>query len=164
VRALVFGWGVGGAALVLASPAARLTPRGVAAFVEADPAERAAALAWLAWMLATAGIVGFHRAFAPRAAVRALRLADEPLSAWALVAPLVAVGLLRSTPRRRAVTLATLLGVGVMVAGARTLGEPARGLLDLGVGAALSTGTASVAWHAARAWRGDPPAIDAGWA
>jgi hypothetical protein len=163
VRAAIFGWGVLGAAAVLASPAARTTARGLDAWATASGPARVGALVWIGWMLLSAGWIGFHRAFAPRAALRALRLADEPVSGWALVAPLVAVGLFRATPRRRAVTLGIAAGVGAASLGARALGEPARGLLDLGVGIALWVGAGSVGWHAARAWVGRAPAIDAGW-
>jgi hypothetical protein len=164
VSRLVFAWSVGGVILLCGSAAARLGARGAAAWADAGPVQRAAAVAWLAWMLATAAWPGFHRQFAPRVAVRAARLAAEAPSAWGVVGPLVAMGFLRATRRRRAVALGLVAGVVGMSALFARLPEPWRGLLDLGVAGALASGVGSLTWFAVRVARGLPPPIADDWA
>jgi hypothetical protein len=159
----VFAWAVGGVLGVLVSAAVRLGSRGVPAFLSADGTGRLVAVVWLAWMLLTAAWPGFHRQFAPRVAARARRLAEEPPSwRWGL-APAVAMGLLHAPPRRLAASWGLWAAIGVFVAAFRWLGEPWRGLLDLGVAAALASGASSVAWFATRAWAGTASPVDDGW-
>ncbi len=162
-RALVYLWSVGGVVLLCGSAAARLGVRGLAAWAVATDAQRLAGVAWIAWMMLSAAYPGFHRQFAPRVAVRAARLATEPGSAQDLAGPLVAVGFLRATPKRRAVAFGLVLAVVGMSLGAAALPEPWRGLVDLGVAIALASGVGSLVWFGARTWLGRPPAVDAEW-
>lgn len=151
--------------VVLCSSAAfRLGLRGVAGWAAASDGQRLAGVAWIAWMLVSAAWPGFHRQFAPRVAVRSARLADEPPGPLALLGPLVAIGLLRATGRRRAIAVGLVTGIVAMSVGAHFLPEPWRGLMDLGVAVAVGSGVGSLLWFGARTWSGRPPPVSADWA
>ncbi|MCA9494623.1 MAG: hypothetical protein KC621_32065 [Myxococcales bacterium] len=164
MRALVYGWSVGGVVLLCASAAFRLGLRGIDGWAHATDPQRYAGLAWIAWMLVSAAWPGFHRQFAPRVAIRSAKLADEPLGPVALLGPLVAIGFVRATGKRRAIAVGLVTGIVAMSIGATFLPEPWRGLLDLGVAIAVASGVGSLLWFGARTWLGRPPPVDPDWA
>lgn len=145
---LIFLWGVGGVLGVLVNAIARILPMALEPLRSGamTPALWAAAALWIAWMAYTEGYRGFHRAFAPRVIVRALHLARAPRPALVVLAPLVAMGLIHATRKRKIVSWAIVLGVTAIVLVVRGVAQPWRGIIDGGVVIGLGWGLASVAW------------------
>jgi hypothetical protein len=56
-----------------------------------------------------------------------------------------------------------VVGILTLVLLIRQVEQPWRGIIDLGVVLGLGAGTASICWHAARAWSGTAPSIAADW-
>ncbi len=158
---LIFLWGVGGVLGVLVNAIARILPMALEPLRSGamTPALWAAAALWIAWMAYTEGYRGFHRAFAPRVIVRALHLARAPRPALVVLAPLVAMGLIHATRKRKIVSWAIVLGVTAIVLVVRGVAQPWRGIIDGGVIIGLAIGTLSIGGYMIAALLGRPPAI-----
>ncbi len=143
---LAAAWGVLGVVALLLEAIVRLSVH-VWTAVSAHPLgplEWLAAASWGAAMLFFEGYRGFQRSFSPRVVARAYALAQAPRWGPGLLAPLYCMGLCWA-PRRRLVAGWTLvvLVVGLVLLAAR-LGQPLRGLFDLGVVLGLSYGLGSL--------------------
>lgn len=155
-------WGVGGVVLLLGLSVWRLSAPAAEAFAhELGPVHLGFAAVWCAFMVYAEGWRGFHRQFAPRVARRASELPADPL--WMALAPVVAMGFVRATRKRRIVSWCLTLGIVGLVIVVRQLPQPWRGLVDLGVVLGLATGTASLLWHGGRALAGTPPDVPPDW-
>ncbi len=106
------------------------------------------------------GYKGFQQGYSPRFAARCHRLYHATSLRQALLAPLVAMGLL-DAPRRRLVSAwALTVGIVIVVLVYRQLPQPWRGILDAGVLLGLGWGMAATAWSLVRAFR-DGPVVEA---
>ena len=90
---------------------------------------------------------------------RAQTLRGAP-AARVLLAPLYAMGLFHATPKRKATSWGFLVGVFGLVKAVKRLAYPWRSIVDAGVVAGLSVGSASLFLHYANALRGVPPPAD----
>lgn len=155
VEWLVWAWGIGGVMLLLSQAILRLGGRALGVFgAPLTAIEGLVLVAWTGFMLYTEAWRGFHHAFSPRVVARAGGLLDRPARLWWL-APVVAMGLLHATPRRRWVSRILLVAIVGMVLVVRTFPEPWRGIVDFGVVTGLAAGVVSIVWYAARALQGE---------
>lgn len=109
---------------------------------------------WVPFMAYTEGYRGFHQAFSPRVAVRALELLERPRPLHVALAPLYCMALVHATRSRLARSWALLLGIVGLVALVRATPQPYRGIIDAGVVVGLTWGVASTALWFARALAG----------
>ncbi len=140
-------WGVGGVLLLLADALYRLIPISVDAF--SHPFTRLHwyfLLGWTVLMLIVEGHRGFHRSFSPRVVARAIYLMKNPRWFDVVLAPFFCIGLYRTTRRRLIASWGMTAGIVSLILIVRTLAQPWRGLVDLGVVAALSYGLVSTAF------------------
>lgn len=148
MRHLAYYWGIAGVVLLLASAIVRLTPR-VLELVSYP----LTTLQWLLlvgfvlFMLYSEGWKGFHLNFAPRVVARAAGLRRAPRPALALLAPLVCMGYLHATRKRRIISLVLTSSIIVLVLLVRLLPQPWRGIIDAGVVLGLGFGVLSIVWH-----------------
>jgi hypothetical protein len=157
---LVFGWGVGGVALILLSPIVRLGAVAVDAVRSGlTPTQWGVAAIWCVFMLYAEGWRGFHKQFSPRVVVRALALASSRPLVPSVLAPFTCMGLLHATRKRRIVAWSLLTGIVILIVAVRQLPAPWRGIVDLGVVLGLSAGLTSIAWYALQALTGNAPAV-----
>ncbi len=139
-------WGIGGVALVLVDALLRLTPIAVDAFSQPlSWVQWSFLLGWLGFMGFVEGYRGFHLSFSPRVLVRARYLRQNPRWLDVALAPLFCSSLFRTTRRRLIASWGMVAGIVSVVLLVRTLAQPWRGLVDLGVVAGLSAGLASMA-------------------
>ncbi|MCP4202314.1 MAG: hypothetical protein GY769_10305 [bacterium] len=143
-----FVWGVGGVLLLLVDALFRLTPIAVQAFSgQLSRLHWIVLLGWTALMLVVEGYRGFHTSFSPRVVARALYLLDDPRWRDVLLAPFFCMSLYRTTRRRLVASWGMTAGIVSLILIVRSLSQPWRGLVDLGVVAALSVGFVStVLW------------------
>jgi len=159
-------WGVLGVTAMLLNAVKRLAP------VAAEPfAAGAAPLSAARWALYVGfaasmayaeGYKAFHLKFSPMVVARSLTLRDGHGGAVGkALAPAYAMGLFHATKKRRATSWGFLVGVACLVRVVKKLAYPARAIVDGGVVAGLSVGSASIAYHYVRALGGVPPPADA---
>ncbi len=150
---LAYAWGVLGFLAFIANGLWRLTP------IAWEPIA-AGELRWHHWlllagwcgfMLYTKAYRGFHRAFAPRFAARAVALARHPTPLDVILAPAFCMGLIHATRKRLIISWLVVAAIGLLVVGMRMLDQPWRGMVDAGVVLGLAAGSLSVMWYA---WRG----------
>lgn len=105
------------------------------------------------------GFRGFHLSFSPRLAARALHL---PGRGWLdkVLAPLFLMGLLGATKSRLLRAWLLVAGIVGLVAAVGRLGVAWRAIVDAGVIAGLSVGTASILVWWIRAFGGRPITVD----
>lgn len=156
-----FTWGVLGVTLVLLNPIVRLSAKPIEAVAEGlTPGQWALAVVWVAFMLYSEAWRGFHKQFAPRVVARALALAHHGPLVPSLLAPFTCMGLLWATRKRKTIAWVLISVIVAMVMAVRTLEQPWRGIIDMGVVLGLVSGLGSVLWFAGRALAGQPPPID----
>ena len=108
------------------------------------------------------GYKAFHLKFSPMVVARSLTLArGEGGLAGAALAPAYAMGLFHATRKRKLTSWGFVVGVACLVKAVKALAYPWRSVVDGGVVAGLSVGTASIAYHYARAVAGVAPPADA---
>lgn len=149
-------WGVLGFVALIGHALLRLVPIAVEPIEQGamDPVHWLAALVWVVFMLYSEAYRGFHLAFSPRLAARAMHLADNPRLLHVVLAPAYVMGLFHATRRRLIVSWGVLIGVIALVIAVKGVEQPWRGIVDLGVVIGLLAGTMSVLWYFARALRG----------
>ena len=149
-------WGVGGFAAVLVVTIYRLTPEALDTFSND--------LQWYHWsalivsavlMAYFEGYRGFQHRLAPRMAARAKYLAEHPTMLRVVLSPLFCVGYFHATRRRKISAYALTSAIVVLVALVRLLGDPWRGIVDIGVIVGLSWGLLSLLAVSARAFSSD---------
>ena len=92
---------------------------------------------------------------------RALTLEPGAPVARGALAPLYSMGLFHATRKRKATSWGFLIGVFGLVKLVKKLSYPWRAVVDAGVVAGLSIGSASILYHWGRALRGVAPPADA---
>ena len=90
------------------------------------------------------GYRGFQLRFSPRTAARVRYLRDRPGVLRSLLAPLFAMGFFQANRRTKTVAYAGTFGIVGLVLLVRVLGQPWRGIIDLGVVVGLTWGTVSL--------------------
>ena len=150
-------WAVIGFSALIGNAMWRLGPRAVdtVRFGELGALEWAATGIWLGFMIYSEAYRGFHQQFAPRFAARALHLSRSPAALPVLIAPLFSMGLFFATKKRLIVSWCVLLGVVTLVLGVRQIGDPWRGIIDLGVVVGLLLGTLSLYYWLVSGLRGN---------
>lgn len=145
-----FIWGVGGVMLLLADALYRLTLISIDAFSHPlTGLHWSFLLGWVMVMVVVEGHRGFHLSFSPRVVARALYLLENPRWRDVVLAPFFCIGLYRTSRRRLIAGWGMTAGIVSLVLIVRTLAQPWRGLVDLGVVVALSYGFVStVFWLA----------------
>jgi hypothetical protein len=158
----VSAWALIGVVALLSWAIIRLTPIAVEAFTASQlgPIHYVLAVFWAAFMLVAEGYKGFYLRFAPRVVTRALLLRGERNPVYVIFAPLVAIGYLKATRRRRIASWALIVGISGLVVLVRMLPQPWRGLVDVGVVLGLAVGVGSVFVWFARALVGQSPGVD----
>ncbi len=143
-----FIWGIGGVMLLLVDALFRLTPIAVQAFSHSFTGLHwFFLLSWTVLMVFVEGYRGFHTSFSPRVVVRALHLLENPRWRDVLFAPFFCMSLYRTTRRRLVASWGMTAGIVSLILIVRSLSQPWRGLVDLGVVAALFVGAVStVVW------------------
>lgn len=99
---------------------------------------------YMAW---AEGYKGFHLNFAPRVVARALYLREQAGPLHCLLAPLVCMGYVHATPKRRLVSILVTSAIVVLVMLVSQAPQPWRGVIDAGVVTGLAIGIASLLWH-----------------
>lgn len=156
-------WGIVGVVALLGSSVARLTAPALEGLsADLSVVQIVGVIGWCAFMLYAEAWRGFHKQFSPRVVQRAFTLPSSP--GWVpFAAPVVAMGLLHATRKRRIVGWSLVTGIFLLVMIVRQLPQPWRGLVDAGVVLGLAGGTASILWHAGRAAMGTLPGVPPDW-
>lgn len=149
-------WGVVGYTLLIAKAVWRLWPYVLELFAASGLGwyHVAALIGWVGLMLYSEAYRGFHLAFAPRFAARAVDLARRPTLLRALLAPAFCMSLMSATRKRLIVSWVLVCGIVALVLTLRMIDQPWRGIVDAGVVIGLVTGTLSVFWFFGRAMIG----------
>lgn len=157
VRRLVIVWALLGVTLVLGRPILRMAP--VALEVLSQPLDFwrvAAMMGSVLFMAVGEGFYAFHLRFAPRFAGRLVRLVDEPKPIQSLLAPLTCMGLVpfdRDDYPLWGRSLLVVVAIVALVLSVRTLGQPWRGIILMGVVLALTVGLMSTLWRSVQRLR-----------
>lgn len=150
-----FIWGVGGVMLLLVDALVRLTLISMDAFSHPlTGLQWSFLVGWTMVMLLVEGHRGFHLSFSPRVVARALYLLKNPRWRDVVLAPFFCIGLYRTTRRRLIASWGMTAGIVSLVLIVRTLAQPWRGLVDLGVVVALGYGLVSTAFWLAHGLAG----------
>ncbi len=120
-----------------------------------------ATVVWCVVIVYFEGIRGFKRALAPRIAARLWLLAQHGSYTQKLLAPLHALSLFDSTPRRKRISWALLTFVIAMILIVRKLPQPYRASVDLGVVLALGLGVWTIVHECILAVRNKGGRVDA---
>ncbi len=142
---LVSWYAVSGIVALLSTAIVRLTPYALEA-LRADMSlfQMVAMVVSVVFLAYSEGYRGFQTRYSPRVVNRALNLGAESPSAWSVIAPLVAMGLVRAR-KRVLITSWALLGMIVLfIALLRITPQPWRGIVDAGVVVGLAWGTTSI--------------------
>jgi hypothetical protein len=138
-------WGIAGFSLLLGYAIIRLAPIAIDAFSHPFLWYH-----WLALILNTLlmayseGYRGFQQGLSPRVAARARYLYHHPNSLHALLSPLFCMGYFYTTKRRQVATISLTIGIIILILLVRLLGQPWRGIIDVGVIIGLSWGLVSL--------------------
>ncbi len=155
-------WGVLGVVLFIGWAVVRLSPRAMEAFDHAlSPVQVGFVLIWVVFMVISEGYRGFQKAFAPRVVRRAVALAEAPRPWLVIFAPLMCMGFVHATRKRRIVSTCVTLAIVGLVVIVSQLAQPWRGLVDLGVVLGLVYGIAAILGFAILALGGRVPDIPA---
>ncbi len=148
LKLLAYYWGISGVVLILLSAITRLSARVVEMF--------SAPLSLLQWvvlvifavyMAYAEGYKGFHLNFAPRVITRAqIFLAGNNSNnfIYSLLAPLLCMGYIYSTRKRKLVSFLVTTAIIIVVLLVRLLPQPWRGIIDAGVVLGLLLGILSI--------------------
>ena len=142
-------WGLGGLFALLFEALYRLWPHAIKPFSTGlEPFQWALYFTCIAGMCFAEGYLGFQKSFSPRAIARAdLLLRGAPLPRYLYVfAPLFCCSLLCASPRRLRVNWGLVFMIVGMSVSFRYLPDAYRSILDAGVVAGLSWGTAVTLW------------------
>ena len=115
---------------------------------------------WSVYMLYMEGYKAFQCKFSPLVAERAFRLIDHASPLNILLAGPYSMGMMDATKKRKYISWGVTLGVFGIVKIVKMLPYPYRSIVDGGVVAGLSYGTASILWFAGKALLGHTIDID----
>ena len=151
-------WGVLGVIAFISSSCYRIGLRLVELpQYELGPEHWCVGLLWLAFMLYAEGYRGFFKQFAPRVVQRGFSM---PKVWWAmLLAPVVCMGYICSTPKRKKVSFGVTFAIICVVMVVRQFPQPWRGIVNVGVIAGLLVGVVALCWHLVRALMGKLPGV-----
>ena len=124
-------------------------------------AEVVGAAAILVFMAYVEGYRGFHLRFSPRVVARARWVASDPRPIRVVLLPLLCMGLFAATRRRLISSWALTAMILFFIVAVRTLPDPWRGLVDLGVVCGLTIGCLSMLYWWTVALRGGALPVDA---
>lgn len=155
-------WGVLGVVLFISWAVVRLGPRALEAFeYDLSWTQIVFVVIWVVFMVISEGYRGFQKAFAPRVVRRAVALAEAPRVWLVLVAPLMCMGFVHATRKRRVVSTCVTLAIVGLVVVVSQLSQPWRGLVDLGVVLGLLYGIAAILGFGILSMAGRVPDIPA---
>lgn len=140
-------WGAGGVFALLTYAVVRLAPIGWEPVAEGGLSflHWAAYAASVGLFMYAEGYRAFQKGFSPRVAARAHALRQDPRPIRVLFAPFFCMALFAATRRRLIVSWCVSLGVVGLVVLVRQLPQPWRGIIDMGVVAALAYGALCLA-------------------
>lgn len=154
MRLFGLAWGLGGVVALLVFAIYRLAPlAGELMYLQLNLLHWAALVFSVVYMSYAEGYKGFHLGFAPRVVVRAQYLWRNPRPGFVLLAPLLCMGFVHATRKRRIATFGLTVMIICFITIARMLPQPWRGILDAGVVAGLTIGICSILYFVAIAWR-----------
>lgn len=158
----LFLWAVGGVLLLLGQAIFRLSAVAWEALVhfELTGLEQMIAISWTLTSCYMEGYRGFQLRFVPRVLARAHHLSEHPDSISSVFAPLYAMAFFRATRRAKIVAWGVSLLVIAAILVVRSLPQPWRGIIDVGVVAGLSWGAVCLLVGAARRLSGSDPSGD----
>jgi hypothetical protein len=162
-RLWVVYWGAGAVVLSLLDAIARLTRHaieGVAHGMLSGP-QLAFTLVWTVVTVYGEGYRAFGSVLAPRMAARLLHLSERGTGLQRALAPLHALSLFDTPPRRLLSAWVMLVGIVTIVLIVRKLPQPWRGSVDAGVVIALTWGTVAIVRECARVVRNGAGRVDA---
>jgi hypothetical protein len=154
-RGWVLLWGAGAVVLSLLDAIVRLSRvalEGVSHGMLRGP-QLAFTLVWIVVIVYGEGYRAFGSVLAPRMAARLLHLARGGRPFARALAPLHALSLFDTPPRRMLSAWILLAGIVTVVLIVRKLPQPWRGSVDLGVVLALSWGAVAIVRECVLAWR-----------
>lgn len=102
------------------------------------------------YMVYAEGYKGFHLNFAPRVIVRARVFLDNsslPNALYLIIAPLLCMGYIYSTRKRKLISYLLTSGIIILVLLVRLLPQPWRGIIDVGVSLGLLLGACSIVYY-----------------
>lgn len=145
-RVTPVGWyAVLGITAILTTAMVRLTPHALAALRSDLTAFQAVAMAVSVVLMAySEGYRGFQTRYSPRVVNRALNLGSEKFSGWTLIAPIVAMGLVRARKRVLITSWSLTCMIVIFVILLGKTAQPWRGIVDAGVVVGLFWGTTSI--------------------
>jgi hypothetical protein len=154
-------WGVGGILALLGDALWRLGPRAweLTRYEELASVHVLALVLCLLFFGAAEGYRGFQRAFAPRAAARALYLTERGSLRLKLLAPLFCMGLLHATRRRLIVNWLLVFGIVGLIIVVAAMPSPWREIVDAGVVLGLSWGAVALIAFFVRGLLGTDPGV-----
>lgn len=121
-------------------------------------------IGWCAFMGFAEGYKGFQQHYSPRFAARLRWLVQNPTPRRAYLAPLFCMCFIGTTRKRKIVAYALTSFIFMLVVFIRTLPQPWRGIVDVGVVVGLTWGLTTVLWFSWQAIRhnrdlGDPEVV-----
>jgi hypothetical protein len=156
-RRLIVVWALLGVTLLLGRPILRMAP--IALEVLRQPLDFwrvGAMIISVLFMAVGEGYYAFHLRFAPRFADRLVRLVEQPKPLQALLAPLTCMGLVPFDREDFALwgrSLLVVVAIVALVLSVRSLEQPWRGIILLGVVLALTVGLMSTLWRSVQGLR-----------
>lgn len=145
-------WGAVGVFAILLFAMYRLSQRAVAAYDGGlSPGQWFVTAVLCVAMAYSEGYRGFQLSFSPSTAARIRYLRDRPDTVRSLLAPLVAVGYLHATRKKKIRSYSLSLGIVVLVVLVQRVSQPWRGIIDASVVVGLGWGVLSLGASIARA-------------
>ncbi len=148
MKRLGYYWGMLGVIAILCSAIFRLSARVIEmSSYPLSSLQWSALLLFALYMSYAEGYKGFHRNFAPRVVSRArgfLLRNNTSNFVYILLAPLVCMGFLYSTTKRKTISFLVTTGIIVLVVLVSMSPQPWRGIIDAGVVLGLVLGVISI--------------------
>jgi hypothetical protein len=149
-------WGVLQVVSIIGNAIKRLLPIAMQPFQENGllPYQWAMYIVWSAYMVYMEGYKSFQSKFSPMVAKRAFKLVDHPSPLNVVLAGPFSMGMIDATNRRKKISWGVTIGVFGLVHVVKKLPYPYRSIVDAGVVAGLSYGTATILYFATKALLG----------
>jgi hypothetical protein len=161
-RAWVFVWGAGAVLLSLLDAIVRLSRVAYEGISHGmlSGAQLGFTVVWTLVIVYGEGYRAFGSVLAPRMAARLMHLSTRGTATGRALAPLHALSLFDTPPRRLFSAWVLLVGIVTIVLIVRKLPQPWRGSVDLGVVLALTWGSVAIVRECVRAWRARAGRVD----
>jgi hypothetical protein len=146
-------WGVLQVVSIIGNAIKRVLPIAMQPFQQDDlkPLEWAMYVAWSFYMIYMEGYKAFQCKFSPLVVKRAFKLVDRASPLNVVLAGPYSMGMLDASKKRMMVSWGVTVGVFGIVQVVKKLPYPYRSIVDAGVVAGLSYGTAATLWFAGKA-------------